>query len=118
MVVDSDTLRQFYSRADQLGLAAIREGVSSRLWCRGNLGLVIAADPRLYRGLSIVDDETISDKDFTSTLSMFLGKLTQKGIPGAGEDGLLYRRKGKWLSSQEDAWYNLFAARCSDSTSG
>lgn len=109
MVVDSDTLRQFYSRADQLGLAAIREGVSlTGYGAVRNLGLVIAAILGYTEVIYIDDDETISDKDFIENAVYGLGKLTQKGIPVLVKTGYYTDRKGKWLSSQKNAWYNHF----------
>ncbi len=100
-VVDSDTLSQFYSRADQLGLESIREGISlTGYGAVRNFGLAIAAILGYTEVIYIDDDETIDDRDFIKNAVYGLGKLTQKGIPVLVKTGYYTDRKGKWLSSQ------------------
>jgi GT2 family glycosyltransferase len=108
-LVDSQKLAHFYSRADELGLAAIKEGVSlTGYGAIRNLGLVIASILGYVEIIFIEDDETIADEDFIEKAIYGLGKLTQKGIPVLVKTGYYTDRRGKYFSNQKNAWYNRF----------
>jgi GT2 family glycosyltransferase len=108
-VVDHRVLSQFYSRSDQMGLAAIKEGISlTGYGAIRNFGLVVAALLGYTEIIFLDDDEVVTDLDFLAKAMYGLGKLTKNGVPVLVKSGYFTDRTGNWRSTQKDAWYNRF----------
>ncbi|MCL1847898.1 MAG: hypothetical protein FWF91_08080 [Coriobacteriia bacterium] len=106
-VVDSEMVAQFHMRAEQLGIAGIKEGISLIGYgAMRNLGLIIAATLDYTELIFIDDDEVITHDDFLERALYGLGKLSQKGIPVLVKSGFFVDRRGQWQSKQSNAWYN------------
>ena len=108
-VVDAEIAAEFHTRADELGISSIREGVSLVGYgATRNLGLIIAASLGFTELIFIDDDEVINTPDFLEQALYGLGKLSKKGIPVLVKSGFFIDRHGQWRSKQSNAWYNRF----------
>ena len=108
-VIDAEIATQFHVRAEQLGVASIKEGISLIGYgAVRNLGLVIAATLGFTELIFIDDDEVITSEGFVEQALYGLGKLSKKGIPVLVKSGFFTDRKGQWKSKQSNAWYNRF----------
>lgn len=108
-VVDAGVLSHFHARVEQLGLAAIKEGVSlTGYGAIRNLGLVVAATLGFTEIIFIDDDEVVGSSDFLDQALYGLGKLSKKGIPVLVKSGYYTDRKGRWQATQKNAWYNRY----------
>jgi hypothetical protein len=108
-VFDVGILEQFHARAEQLGLAAVKEGIAlTGYGAARNLGLVIAATLGFTEVIFIDDDEVVGSADFLEQALYGLGKLSKKGIPVLVKSGFYTDRKGHWKSKATDAWYNRY----------
>ncbi|MDR2587521.1 MAG: hypothetical protein LBC23_04580 [Coriobacteriales bacterium] len=108
-VFDAGILAQFHTRADQLGLAAIKEGISlTGYGAVRNFGLVVAATLGFTEAIFIDDDEVVGSPDFLKQSLYGLGRLSKKGIPVLVKSGFYTDRKGKWKSRASRAWYNRY----------
>ena len=108
-VIDSETLEQFYARADMLGLGAIKETIAlSGYGAVRNLGLVVAAAGGYTECIFIDDDEVVLDPAFIERAGYGLGKLTPKGVPILVKTGYFTDSEGRWKADQKIKWYNRF----------
>jgi hypothetical protein len=108
-VVDAGVLSHFHLRVEQLGLAAVKEGVSlTGYGAIRNLGLVVAATLGFTEVIFIDDDEVVGSPDFLEQSLYGLGKLSKKGVPVLVKSGYYTDRKGQWKSKQKNAWYNRY----------
>jgi hypothetical protein len=108
-VIDAGILEQFHARAEQLGLVAVREGISlTGYGATRNLGLVIAATLGFTEVVFIDDDELVVSPDFLEQSLYGLGKLSKKGIPVLVKSGFHTDRTGRWKSKATHAWYNRY----------
>ncbi|MDR0350739.1 MAG: hypothetical protein LBH64_04220 [Coriobacteriales bacterium] len=108
-VIDAGILAQFHARAEQLGLAAVKEGVSlSGYGATRNLGLVAAAVLGFTEVIFIDDDELVVSPDFLEEALYGLGRLSKKGIPVLVKSGFYTDRSGHWKSRATNAWYNRY----------
>jgi hypothetical protein len=108
-VFDAGILAQFHARAEQLGLALVKEGISlTGYGAARNLGLVIAATLGYTEVIFLDDDEVVSAPGFLEKALYGLGKLSKKGIPVLVKSGFYTDRKGRWKSGAEHVWYNRY----------
>jgi hypothetical protein len=108
-VFDAGILAQFHARAEQLGLAAIKEGVSlTGYGATRNFGLLIAATLGFTEAIFIDDDEVVATPGFLEQALYGLGKLSKKGIPVLVKSGFYTDRKGRWKSASTHVWYNRY----------
>jgi hypothetical protein len=108
-VFDAGILAQFHARAEQLGLAAIKEGISlTGYGAIRNFGLIASATLGFTEVIFIDDDEVIGSPDFLKQSLYGLGRLSKKGIPVLVKSGFYTDRKGKWKSQASRAWYNRY----------
>ncbi len=108
-VIDANVVSQFHSRAEELGLSNIKEGISLIGYgAMRNLGLVVAATLGFTEIIFIDDDEIITAPDFVEKALYGLGKLSKKGIPVLVKSGYYTDKSGKWKSKQSSAWYNRY----------
>ncbi|MDR1183428.1 MAG: hypothetical protein LBK67_01370 [Coriobacteriales bacterium] len=108
-VFDAVLLAQFHARAEQLGLTAIKEGVSlTGYGAMRNFGLVVAATLGFTELIFVDEDEVVISPDFMAQALYGLGKLSKKGIPVLVKSGFHIDRKGKWKSKETHAWYNRY----------
>jgi hypothetical protein len=108
-VFDATLLAQFHARAEQLGLTAIKEGISlTGYGAMRNFGLVVAATLGFTELIFIDEDEVVISSDFMAQALYGLGKLSKKGIPVLVKSGFHIDRKGKWKSKETHAWYNRY----------
>jgi hypothetical protein len=111
-VIGSEFLRELYIRADALGFAALREGVSlTGYGAIRNLGLLIAAIAGYTEVIFLDDDEVIRHDDFQERALYGLGKLTRNGIPVLVKTGFFTDSEGNWLSREREGWYDCFWAK-------
>jgi hypothetical protein len=108
-VVDAGILTQFHLRAEQLGLAAIKEGISlTGYGAIRNLGLIVAATLGFTEVIFVDDDEIVGTADFVEQSLYGLGKLSKNGVPVLVKSGYYTDKKGQWRSKQSHAWYNRY----------
>ncbi|MDR3036898.1 MAG: hypothetical protein LBU31_00595 [Coriobacteriales bacterium] len=108
-VFDAGVLAQFHTRAEQLGLAGIKEGISlTGYGAMRNFGIVAAATLGFTEIIFLDDDEVVTSPDFLAQALYGLGKLSKKGIPVLVKSGFYNDRKGRWKSKETRAWYNRY----------
>jgi hypothetical protein len=108
-VFDAGVLAQFHARAEQLGLAAIKEGISlTGYGATRNCGLIVAATLGFTEVIFLDDDEVVGSPEFLKQSLYGLGRLSKKGIPVLVKSGFYTDRKGNWKSRATRAWYNRY----------
>jgi hypothetical protein len=108
-VFDADVLTLFHARAEQLGLAGIKESISlTGYGATRNFGLVVSATLGFTEIIFIDDDEVVCGPDFLERALYGLGKLSKKGIPVLVKSGFYTDRGGHWKSKATRAWYNRY----------
>jgi hypothetical protein len=108
-VIDAGVVSRFHSRAEELGLTNIKEGISLVGYgAMRNLGLIVAATLGFTEIIFIDDDEIVNSPTFVEDALYGLGKLSKKGIPVLVKSGYYTDKSGKWKSKQSGAWYNRY----------
>lgn len=108
-IMDAQKLAELYSRADQMGLSSIKDGISlTGYGSIRNLGLALAAIIGYTEVIYIDDDEVIDDMDFVEKACYGLGKLTQKGIPILVKTGYYTDKEGRYKAKIKNAWYDRY----------
>lgn len=109
MVIGSAEIDLLRKRVEQLGCPEVAKKITLRGYGNiRNVGLVLAQAFGFDAVIYLNDDEIVDDPDFLNKAVYGLGKLTPAGVPILVKSGYYINKKGTYLSSWEDAWYNKF----------